>query len=55
MKVMLPEEPALVAVARMYRFTVPEQTTISDVLVDAATAVNEMRSAADEKSLAESC
>jgi hypothetical protein len=55
MKVMLPEEPAVLAVARMYRFTVPEQTTISDVLVDAATAVNEMRSAADEKSEAESC
>ena len=55
MNVMLPEEPALVAVARTYRFTVPEQTTISDVLDEAPTAVNEMRSAADEKSLAESC
>ena len=55
MKVMLPEEPAVLAVARMYRLTVPEHTTISDVLVAAATAVNEMRSAADEKSEAESC
>jgi len=55
MNVMLPEEPALVAVARTYLLTVPEQTTISDVLVAAATAVNEMRSAADEKSDAESC
>jgi hypothetical protein len=55
MKVMLPEEPAVLAVARTYRFTVPEHTTISDVLVEAETAVNEMRSAADEKSDAESC
>ena len=55
MKVILPLEPAVLAVTRMYRFTVPEQTTISDVLVDAATLVNEMRSAADEKSDAESC
>ena len=43
MKVMLPEEPAVLAVARMYRLTVPEHTTISDVLVAAATLVNEMR------------
>ena len=49
MKVIEPDDPAVLAVARMYRFTVPEQTTISDVLVAAATAVNEMRSAADEK------
>ena len=55
MKVIEPEDPAVEAVARMYRFTVPEQTTISDVLAPAATAVNEMRSAADEKSEAESC
>ncbi len=55
MKVIEPDDPALVAVARTYRFTVPEQTTISDVLVAAATAVKEMRSAADEKSDAESC
>lgn len=45
----------MLAVALTYRFTVPEHTTISDVLVEAATAVNEMRSAADEKSDAESC
>ena len=55
MKVMLPLEPAVLAVTRTYRFTVPEQTTISDVLVAAPTAVNEIRSATDEKSEAESC
>jgi hypothetical protein len=55
MKVIAPEPPAVVAVARTYRFTVPETATISDVAVEAATVENVMRSAADEKLAAESC
>lgn len=45
MNVIAPDEPAVEAVARMYRLTVPDTAFNSEVLVEAATVENVMRSA----------